>query len=199
MLILIVMVLGFSFQAEAALENRGTDSLGNRLIYDDYFDITWYDYSNSINTWQNQMDWANDLLVSGGDLIGVYDNWRLPTAKEDCSGYDCITSEMGHLYYTELGNIAREGLSSTGDFQNLEAANYWSGTEYSPMADRAAWPFDTNTGYQGANFKSESYAAIAVMQGDVSVVTAPEPISYVLFLTGGAMLGFRRFRKKITN
>ena len=33
--------------ANAALIVRGTDSLGNQLIYDDDLDITWYDYSKT--------------------------------------------------------------------------------------------------------------------------------------------------------
>jgi hypothetical protein len=35
--------------AHAFLINRGTDLLGNRLIYDNDLDITWYDYSNAPN------------------------------------------------------------------------------------------------------------------------------------------------------
>jgi hypothetical protein len=37
----LAMVPGISMQALAALELRGTDSLGNRLIYDSDLDITW--------------------------------------------------------------------------------------------------------------------------------------------------------------
>lgn len=42
---MMAMVLGFSVQAHAALYNRGTDSLGNQLIYDSDLNITWYDYT----------------------------------------------------------------------------------------------------------------------------------------------------------
>ena len=43
-LILVIAFLVFSSSvANATLINRGTDSLGNRLIYDDILDITWYD------------------------------------------------------------------------------------------------------------------------------------------------------------
>ena len=85
-------------------------------------------------------------------------------------------------------------MTETSYFQSLVSGHYWSGTEYS--AGRA-WDFNLTYGSQGDFDKSSSANAIAVRVGDVAV--APEPISYVLFLTGGAMLGFRRFRKKIKN
>ncbi len=39
----------------------------------------------------------------------------------------------------------------------------------------------------------------SLLVSPTSAVLAPEPISSTLFLVGGAALGFRRFRKKITN
>ncbi len=46
-LYVLAVVLLFSVQANAALQNLGEDSQGNRLIYDTDLDITWYDYSKS--------------------------------------------------------------------------------------------------------------------------------------------------------
>ena len=134
----------------ATLYNRGTDSLGNSLIYDDDLNITWYDFSNAVNTWQNQANWANTLSINFGGAI--YDDWRLPSAVDHPSyvvGYDSTTtagwnitsSEMGHLFYTELGNKgycntsgncpqSGWGLTNTGNFLNLQQHLYWSGTEY---------------------------------------------------------------------
>ena len=65
-----------TLSANATLELRGTDSQGNRLIYDSDLNITWYDYTapwQNDGTWQHQMNWASALSVSGGDLVGVYD------------------------------------------------------------------------------------------------------------------------------
>lgn len=95
MLVALVLVT----PAHALLINRGTDTEGNRLIYDDDFDITWYDFTHSATTWDNQVNWADDLTVDfGGD---TYDDWRLPTAfNQDGSGPDggeATDSEMGHL------------------------------------------------------------------------------------------------------
>lgn len=188
-----------SFSAQAALQNLGTDSQGNRLIYDTDFDITWYDFTNSFNTWNSQMSWAGGLSVTFGS--NIYTNWRLPTALNQdgsgpCSDYNCTGSEMGHLYYIELGNTGFPtpgyGLSNTGDFQNLLAYSYWSGTEYAPNTI-AAWRFSTSNGIQEGTHKGTYYSAMAVMDG---LAVAPEPISSTLFIIGGATLGFRRFRKK---
>ena len=93
--------------------NRGTDSLGNRLIYDSDLNITWYDYSKSWDTWQNQVNWASGLSVTFGS--NTYTDWRLPSTVDGTyagcgcngtttAGYNITSSEMGHLFYTELGN-----------------------------------------------------------------------------------------------
>ena len=117
---IVVTVLGFSLESQANLVNRGTDSLGNRLIYDSDRKITWYDFTyshvSSSDTWGGSLNWASNLSVT---LNGnVYDDWRLPTVtfKEDppssygysgsdTFGYNITSSEMGHLFYTALGNI----------------------------------------------------------------------------------------------
>lgn len=108
---------------------------------------------------------------------------------------------MGHLYYTELGNKAFPqsgyGLAEKGDFQNLQPF-YWSGTQDAANTN-LAWLFRTNFGDQGYGNKTNIFFALAVRPGDVSVTVGPEPISSTLFLVGGATLGFRRFRKTITN
>lgn len=74
------MGLGSSLQAHAGLFNRGTDSSGNQLIYDSNFNITWYDYTQTSDTWQNQMNWASALTVDFGG--STYDDWRLPSTVD---------------------------------------------------------------------------------------------------------------------
>jgi len=202
--ILAILFIAISFQANAELFNRGTDSLGNRLIYDSDLNITWYDYTHWGNggwgqsgTWQYHTDWASTLSVNfNGE---VYDDWRLPLTFDDsCMTYNCINSELGNLFYIELGNKAYPnqgfGLSNTGDFQQLYEGPYWSATEYSSNVDQV-WYFDTYWGDQHVNFKNGGMYAIAVRSGDVTVV--PEPISSTLFLIGaGVLAGRRYFRKK---
>ncbi len=47
------------------------------------------------------MAWAESLV------IGTATDWRLPSAGDTpASGYYNTLNELGHLYYTELGNDA---------------------------------------------------------------------------------------------
>ena len=210
--VIMAMVLGFSMQAHATLFNQGTDSLGNRLIYDSDLNITWYDYTNWYNPWQNQVDWASGLTVNFGG--NIYDDWRLPSTVDgpDTYGYDGTTtggynitsSEMGHLFYTELGNKGYSdtsgnwpqsgwGLTNTGDFQNMQPDFYWSGTEYATNPD-LAWLFSTNYGLQFSYGKGYDSYAIAVRPGDVSA-PVPEPGTLLLLCSGLAGLATWRKRK----
>jgi hypothetical protein len=191
--IVLVILTSFSVQANAALQNLGTDSIGNQLIYDTDLDITWYDYSHSADTWDGQMDWASALSVTFGG--NTYDDWRLPMlinpGLTPCLDYNCTDSEMGHLYYVEIGSEGGVPYPTygTSDFENLPAFNAWSGTEYAGSAIK----FNFAYGGQFTSDKSNSWSAIAVRDG---LAVVPEPISATLFILGGATLGLRRFSKK---
>jgi len=195
MVLAITTVLVFSVSGHADLYNRGTDSLGNQLIYDSDLNITWYDYTREPDYQDYHMGWAFALDIDFGGTH--YTDWRLPAClSEDGSRLStsstCTNSEMSHLYYSELGNTAGE-LTSTGPFQNLIPLGYWSGTSYTDYS-AWAWGFSFSNGAQGYMPVSIDDNAIAVRTGDVSVV--PEPVSSVMFFLGGIMLAGRSYMRR---
>jgi hypothetical protein len=165
--------------AQAALQDR--DLNGDAVVdafYDTDLDITWLRNAN-VN---GQMNWDSAVAWADGFSFAGYDDWRLP-ASDECSGFNCTGSEMGHLWYIELGNVAHS-LTNTGNFQNLQASYYWSGTENTSVA---AWNFGVINGAQQAINKVVVSYAMAVRPGDVPVV--PEPQTYALMLAGLGLLG----------
>ena len=220
--------------ANATLTTIGTASYGSsnyKLIYDadsPFGPITWLDYTNDPLNWQGQMAWVAGL--NGSEVItynlnpGVIMNWsggwRLPATVDGVweygcdgtttAGYNITSSEMGHLYYTELRNIGQYatdgtylhpgwGLQKTGDFDNLVAAWYWSGTEYAEGASvhfgpDFAWFLDMriDVGFQNTLTKIDhGLRGLAVRPGQV----VPLPGAVWLLgsgLTGLVALGRRR-------
>jgi len=240
LMITLTVVFGFSVRSHATLTIIGTAEYGGsdyNLIYDNHLNITWLDYSNPVDGWSNQRDWA-DGLNSGGGLsytlnVGVTaswvgEDWRLPTTVDGSrdlsddnstmAGHNVTSSELGHLFYTELGNqgvhdtagndvnFTLWGLLNPGDFVNLENSTYWSGTPYGGNPSAVAWTFGFSQGLQGtATMGGQNFYGLAVLPGDVSLLTAtepptgsnpvvPEPSTYLLL--GSGIAGLIVWRRK---
>jgi hypothetical protein len=203
----LALVLGLTPVAHAALVNNG-----GGLIYDTDRNITWYDAPAVLMNWTQALSWAASLDVSG------VSGWRLPSARNidgsgPCYGLNCTGSEMGHLYYLELGNQPNYDAHNTGPFQNLLASSpeiyayykiyiaYWTGEEVT-TAPGNAWSFSftngdqnqTNTGDVGP--EGEGPYALAVHEGNIG---APVPIPGAVWLLGSGLVGLvairRRFKK----
>ena len=189
------------------------------FLYDTALNVTWLRDANNNGQWGAANTWASGLNVGG------FTGWRLPTMVDtgapgcdysNAGGTDCgynvqtATSEMAHLYYVTLGNLAYcppgdanctggpqagFGLSNTGDFQNMQSSGYWSGLEFAPSTS-GAWDFHASDGIQSLFDKSGALYALAVRPGDV-VAAVPEPESLALVLVGLAAAGVARRRRPL--
>ena len=118
-------------------------------------------------------------------------------------GYNMVNSELGHLFYESLGNLGSyatdgtypqpgSGLQQTGDFNFLQSATYWSGTEYSPYTG-LAWLFYYSNGSQLSRSKDYTFNALAVRPGQVSAV----PLPGAVWLLGTGLTCFGLIRRKV--
>jgi hypothetical protein len=210
--------------AHAALFNRG-----GGMIYDDVQNITWlqdWNYNKTLftasggtqgfqggfMTWTQANNWAENLVFGG------YDDWRLPSTLQPdptCAqsetpagfgtqnfGQNCRGSELGHLFYIDLGGRAPETvLDPTGDtplqianvalFKNFFLDYYWSGTSYAPDT-RQAWRFAYQGGSQVQGEKKLGFTAVAVRDGDVGAPgSVPEAPTLALVLVALGALAAR--------
>lgn len=192
-----------SGSVQASLIDRG-----GGLIYDTVLDISWLKDANNAKTsgydadgkmnWSAANSWAANLTYAG------YNDWRLPTAlnydgSAPCYLYYCSGSEMGHLFYVDLGVHAFASILSSVDadltkFSNVQSYFYWTG--FQSVRDQGyAWLFANQSGGQGVNNENFEFYAWAVRDGDVaSVATIPEPGT--LALLGLALTGLAVSKKR---
>lgn len=206
---LIVAALA-SGSAHAVLQGRNMD--GNAATFEAYYDtdldITWLanaDMNGPMN-WATANTWAANLSFYNPLTDQTYADWRLPTTLQpdaSCSsqsggnsnGYNCTGSEMGHLFYAELGGTAGQSFLTSADpdlakFTDLKDYIYWSATGYSASS---AWYFAFSSGGQLAVGKTSHFFALAVSPGDVAAV--PEAETYALMLAGLGLIGWRARRR----
>lgn len=186
--------------------------------------------TNGEMPWSTANDWIAAMNAAHGTGYLGFDDWRLPTLSPvDGSstfntafsnngttdiGYGAIgigwqtdaddfVSEMGYMFYADLGNLAicapngsgsssscilQAGFSlfyNTGPFSNLQSDVYWSGLEFAPSPDDA-WDFRFYYGRQDAHYGGNNFFAWPVRSGDV---VAPVPVPGMVVLMGACLMG----------
>ena len=144
-------------------------------------------------TWWGAQAWANNLTLGG--VTG----WILPTTANATDpnnyGFNITTSQLGDLFYNQLGGVAGTSITTTHNtnynlFSNVQNHGSWSSSEYL-SSPNFAFDFSTIDGRQNADGKSIQFAAWAVHTGNVGAV--PLPGAVWLFLTGFfGLMGFKR-------
>ena len=183
---------------QAALQSR----LGGLAVYDTDLHITWLANANA----NGARDWATANTWAAGLTVAGFSGWRLPISLQvdaACdaqgvnysAGHNCTGSEMGHLFYKELGGVADQALGAThnvnyGLFQNFQDYAYWSATQNANDVN-LAWNFLFNGGTQHASYlagyKLDTSYALAVRPGDVAAV--PEAQTWAMLLAGLSLVG----------
>jgi hypothetical protein len=205
-----VLTFGAASFSEAALVSR----LNGAAVYDTDLDVTWLADANlaasntfgvagiATGTNAGRMNWntAQTWLaaMNAADYLGI-SNWRLPltvapdptcsSSQTNAVGNNCTGSEMGHLFYNELGGTAGSSILTSADpdlalFQNIVANYYWS-TDYTPSPGAIyAWEFSFATGQQVGVIKSVTDYVWVVRTGDVVV-----PLPATFWLLGSGLMG----------
>jgi len=174
-----------------------------------------YQYGLPINT-QGSMDLttANDWIaaLNAHKYLG-HSDWTLPSTiasgvNPDCSipsqhmgfpdsGYNCdgIGSQLGALFYDQLGGVPGGDITSAGGiddsfFADLRSGLYWSTGPSDPNVPNGDPSFSFASGFQGSNFGGASEGVgntlfvIPVLPG----YQIPEPSTAIVLLGGLGLL-----------
>jgi hypothetical protein len=204
-------LVGMAGMSQATLTTIGTATYGGsdyKLIWDNDNNgnsVVWLDYRKAGANWSAQNAWAAGLdtfltynIDAAYNVAWDDDAWRLGSAENSQNGYHQTTTEMGHLFYTELGmrpgdNI--DGALNAGEFDNLAASWYWSSTVYD---SNLAWCFNMYSGSQmDIPVSDECGEGLTLRSGHVATAPVPAPATMLLFGTGLAgLIGTKLRRKK---
>ena len=198
--------------------------------------LVWLDYSHPDTPWQELNNWVSmfvpslSLTLNPGYITDIdwTTGWRLPDTLDGIvwelgyegdpnndgiydyiRGFNLANSEMGHLFYTELGNKGLQNtdgtynemppspeffLQNSGVFDNLRGEWYWTGTAFTAIPGQA-WYFGMRNGIQNHSGKHMINMGLAVQSGNVTAV--PIPAGIYLFASGFLFLAGFKSRKHL--
>ncbi len=135
---LLAAALGIGLLSVTGAHAALTSALGGQVVNDTDLNITWLANANlaasntfgvsGINaagwmSWDTAQSWIG--AMNAANYLG-FNDWRLPTTLQpdaSCSyqasgyvgNYNCTGSEMGHLFYNELGGTAGSSILTSSD------------------------------------------------------------------------------------
>jgi len=205
-LIIVIAVLLFSSTAHATL----IDNLDGTVtqIRNDGSQLMWMQDANyaktsgfdtdGLITQADAISWASSLTFAG------YTGWRLPVTYQNAAGgggYNS-TSEMGDLYYNELGNTAGS-FTNANSFFNIMEYWYWTSTDFAPDPNFAmGFSFRdipgsilNEAGYEATPYKPADTYAWLVRDLDGTEPDnrpVPEPSTWILLGIGVTVVSIRK-------
>ncbi len=200
------LALAAAGPAQAALVDRG-----GGLVYDTERDLTWLAAPALLPgplAWLPAAEFASDFVYAGGS------NWLLPdtpffdSACTESEGFGCIDSDMGHLFYQQMGGQPGESVfDTTGDTPEqlaavalmpaLADAWFWS-WQIADDGGGSAFAFHFGTGLQQVRDTGLSGRVLLVHSGDLgAVATVDTPPTLPLALAATALLLLVRPRRRV--
>jgi hypothetical protein len=186
--ITMIILVGLTSTVNAALVDNGDGTVTDDDLYDGT-GLMWLKTApHQTMTWDEAMDWADNLIFAG------YDDWRLPSAIHFETGmpddmWFSMQNEWGHLYGVEWDNPANlNEILPMEDYVSIYPVHhYWTKTE-NPGDSSQAYAFFVS--YDGiwlndAKPKSDHNWITAVRGPEPSQVFPSETV--LLFDTSGSM------------